>query len=152
MYISIADQTVVFLQAILFGAGVGLYYDLLRAIRRKGSMFSLLTVLLDGVFWLASIIAFTLFVLLVADGEGRSYVLAGLAGGLILYFLTLSPIVLAILGKVLSLLWIVFAWLLRITSIPVHVLRRLAGSRTVQKIIHKFSTKNFKKTLPFFRE
>ena len=38
MYISIADQTVIFLQAILFGAAVGIYYDLLRAVRDRKSV------------------------------------------------------------------------------------------------------------------
>lgn len=99
MYISIADQTVIFLQAILFGAAVGIYYDLLRAVRRR--LNGLLTALLDGIFWLAVIVAFALFVLLIADGEGRSYVLVGLTGGLLLYFLTLSPPVLALLDIVL---------------------------------------------------
>lgn len=150
MYISIADQTVIFLQAILFGAAVGIYYDLLRAVRRR--LNGLLTALLDGIFWLAVIVAFALFVLLIADGEGRFYVLVGFTGGLLLYFLTLSPPVLALLDIVLSALLVLLGWLLKIVSFPVRFLCWLGHTRLVQKIIHKFSVKNFKKTLPFFRE
>lgn len=152
MEISIAAQTVVFLQAILFGAAIGVYYDFLRAVRREGRLGSLLTALLDGVFWLTVIVAFALFVLLVADGSWRSYVLVGCGGGLALYFLTLSPMVLNLLVLVLESIFTVLGWLLRIVLFPVGLLHRIAGSKTVQKIIHKFHFENFKKTLPFFHD
>jgi len=152
MYISIADQTIVFLKAILFGAAIGGYYDVLRAVRREGRLRGFLVALLDGIFWLAVIVAFALFVLLAADGTGRSYVLIGLAGGLMLYFLTLSPVVLRLLAIVLSTVLFLLGWLLRIAAIPARLLRRLSGIPPVKKIIHKFPVKNFKKTLPFFRE
>lgn len=149
MYISIADQTVVFLRSILFGAAIGVYYDLLRSMRREKRLHWLPVALLDGLFWLASIVAFALFVLLAADGDGRSYVLIGLAGGLLLYFLTISPVVLALLHNVLSLLFTVLNWLLRIALIPARLLQRLVRSRAAQKIIQKIHRKNFKKRLPF---
>ena len=152
MYISIADQTIVFLKAILFGAAIGGYYDVLRAVRREGRLRGFLVALLDGIFWLAVIVAFALFVLLAADGTGRSYVLIGLAGGLMLYFLTLSPVVLRLLAIVLSTVLFLLGWLLRIAAIPARLLCRLSSVPLVKKIIHKFPAKNFKKTLPFFRE
>ncbi|RKJ81834.1 hypothetical protein D7X33_03670 [Butyricicoccus sp. 1XD8-22] len=149
MYISIADQTAVFLRSILFGAAVGAYYDFLRAIRREKRLRGLPTALLDGAFWLAAIAAFALFVLIVADGDWRSYVLVGLGGGLVLYFLTLSPTVLALLGAVLSALLSAAGWLVRTVLLPVRLARR--ASQRAQKIIHKFRGKNLKKKLPFLR-
>lgn len=152
MYISIADQTVIFLRSILFGAAVGAYYDLLRAMRREKRLHRLPVALLDGIFWLAAIVAFALFVLLAADGDGRSYVLVGTAGGLVLYFLTLSAAVLFLLRGALSALFTVLDWLLRLASVPAQLLRRLAASQASQKIIHKIRAKNFKKRLPFLRD
>lgn len=152
MYISIADQTIVFLRSILFGAAVGAYYDLLRAMRREKRLHWLPVALLDGVFWLAAIVAFALFVLLAADGDGRSYVLAGLAGGLTLYFLTLSPLVLSLLRTVLSAFFFILDRLLWIASLPALLLRRLAASRAARKLVQKFRGKNFKKRLPFLRD
>ena len=149
MYISIADQTAVFLRSILFGAAVGAYYDFLRVIRREKRLRGLPTALLDGAFWLAAIAAFALFVLIVADGDWRSYVLVGLGGGLVLYFLTLSPTVLALLGAVLSALLTAAGWLVRTVLLPVRLARRACASQRVQKIIHKFRGKNLKKKLPF---
>ncbi len=151
MYISIADQTAVFLRSILFGAAVGAYYDFLRVIRREKRLRGLPTALLDGAFWLAAIAAFALFVLIVADGDWRSYVLVGLGGGLVLYFLTLSPTVLALLGAVLSALLTAAGWLVRTVLLPVRLARRACASQRVQKIIHKFRGKNLKKKLPFLR-
>ncbi len=144
MYISIADQTAVFLRSILFGAAVGAYYDFLRVIRREKRLRGLPTALLDGAFWLAAIAAFALFVLIVADGDWRSYVLVGLGGGLVLYFLTLSPTVLALLGAVLSALLTAAGWLVRTVLLPVRLARRACASQRVQKIIHKFRGKNLK--------
>lgn len=152
MEISIAAQTVVFLQAILLGAAIGVYYDFLRAVRREGRLGSILTALLDGAFWLAVIVAFALFVLLIADGSERSYVLVGCAGGLALYFLTLSPMVLNLLIWVLDAVLAVFGWMLRIILLPMRFLQRVAGSKAARKIVHKFHFENFKKTLPFFRD
>ncbi len=151
MYISIADQTAVFLRSILFGAAVGAYYDFLRVIRREKRLRGLPTALLDGAFWLAAIAAFALFVLIVADGDWRSYVLVGLGGGLVLYFLTLSPTVLALLGAVLSALLTAAGWLVRTVLLPVRLARRACASQRVQKIIHKFRGKNLKKKLHFLR-
>lgn len=151
MYISIADQTAVFLRSILLGAAVGSYYDFLRAIRREKRLRNLPTALLDAVFWLAAIVAFALFVLIAADGDWRSYVLVGLGGGLVLYFLTLSPAVLMLLGMVLSALLTVLGWTVRAVLLPVSLIRRVGASRQVEKIIHKFWGKNLKKKLPFLR-
>ncbi len=152
MYISIADQTVVFLRSILFGAAVGAYYDLLRALRREKRLRLLPVALLDGIFWLTAIVAFALFVLLAADGDGRSYVLIGLAGGAALYFLTLSPAVLSLFRLALSALLAAAGWALRIVSIPITLLRRLCRSKAAKKIIHGIRMKNFKKRLPFLRD
>ena len=150
MGISIAAQTVVFLQAILFGAAAGIYYDLLRAVRREGRPGCLLTALLDGIFWLAVIVAFALFVLIVADGAERSYVLVGCVGGVAIYSLTLSPVVLRLFRLVLRAVLAVARRIVRIALLPVRAMRRIVKGKTVQKIVHKFHNGNLKKTLPFF--
>lgn len=148
MYFSIAEQTIVFLKAILFGAAVGVYYDLLRAVRRQGRLRGLAVAALDGLFWLALIIAFALFVLLAADGNGRSYVLLGLAGGMTLYFLTLSAAVLLAVGFLLGLLARLLGGLRKLAALPFGLLHHLP----VQKYFRKINPKIFKKTLPFFKK
>lgn len=159
LYGSIAAQTVLFGQSVLLGVGCGLYYDLLRAVRRRSR--GRLTALLDGLFWLGVLIAFALFVLICADGSWRSYILLGLGGGLVLYFLTLSrpvlslwegvlAVVLTLLGSMLSVLRAALGTVLTVLrcvlSLPLRRLRRL------RRGFCKIHQKNFKKILPFLRE
>ena len=55
MSFSLAEQTLVFLEAILLGAAGGLMYDLCRAARRAARTGTLGTALADLVFWLAAL-------------------------------------------------------------------------------------------------
>ena len=81
-------QLILFLQSILLGAALGLLYDFLRAIRRRGGGELLLTVL-DGLYAIAS--ACTIFFFVMAgDGELRLFVLLGALGGAILHFCLFS--------------------------------------------------------------
>lgn len=84
--------------ALLLGLIAGLYYDLLKTIRRHGGG----TMLFDLLFWLA--VAITLFIQTMTMGQGRVriFMLVVNAIGALLYFLMLSKPVLEILSKVLD--------------------------------------------------
>ena len=85
------QQVHLLLQSLLFGAGVGLLYDMLRALRRQGNFGWAATAVCDAGFWLALLAALFEFNLLFAAGQSRVFVLAGMAGGMLLYFSLLSP-------------------------------------------------------------
>lgn len=96
MEISIAFQTLVFLKAVLMGVSFGVLYDLLRAVRRSLHAGAAMTAFCDTLFWLGLLGTLFVFVLTAAAGEGRFYVLLGAGLGALLYFIALSPPVLAV--------------------------------------------------------
>ena len=95
------EQLRLFLQSILLGVGLGVVYDLLRAPRRVFGFGWAATAVCDMLFWLVLLAALFEFNLLFAAGQNRYFVLAGAAGGAVLYFRLLSGVVLAVLEGVL---------------------------------------------------
>lgn len=87
MAIQITDQLRGFLLAVLLGAAAGIFYDLLRAVRRR---YPRSTVPLDLLCCLCSGTALFLFTLRQADGRLRGFILLGAVGGGVLFFSTLS--------------------------------------------------------------
>lgn len=97
MEISIAVQTLVFLKSILLGTALSVLYDVLRAARRTARAGVGATAVCDALFWMILLPSLFVFVLMAANGEGRGYILLGMTLGGVLYFLTLSLPLLALL-------------------------------------------------------
>lgn len=110
MYVDVAGQARVFLQSILIGAGLGLVYDVLRAVRRslksRGTAF-----LLDLLFWLGVTGLLFWLALFRENGQVRLYLAAALLLGGGGYLLTLSRQVLPFLLKILELLAKFWGWI-----------------------------------------
>lgn len=81
-------QLMLFLQSILLGVCLGLLYDLLRALRRRGGGPVWLGIL-DGLYAVAAASSLFFFVM-TGDGELRLFVLAGTIGGAVLHFCLFS--------------------------------------------------------------
>lgn len=147
MRFSIAFQTVVFLQAVVLGIGLGVVYDVLRAIRRLTSHAGV-TALCDGIFWMTVLLSGFVFVLTAAQGEGRAYIaLGGLLGGS-LYAVTCSPLV---FGALHALLQCAAKQMREIRAFFVRNVQRLhrAGQARQEKT-KKFLKKIVQKILSFF--
>ena len=95
------EQFRLLLQSLLLGVGIGLLYDILRALRWHFSCGRAATAALDTVFWLLLTAGLFEFGLVFAAGQPRLFVLGGMAGGMVLYFPLLSSAVLAVLDVVL---------------------------------------------------
>ena len=140
------EQLRLFLQSVLLGAGIAVVYDLLRAPRRVFGFGWAATAVCDAFFWLVLLAALFEFNLLFAMGQNRYFVLAGAAGGAILYFQLLSGVVLAVLEGVLhGIVRLVgcLCWLGRT------VRQRWQQSLLVSRI--RFFAKNFAKPSSIFR-
>lgn len=87
MELPVTAQAVQFGLSALLGVGLGLVYDLLRALRRHAKK---LTALLDAVFCLTVLCALLLLALYVGHGQLRVFMIPGVALGATAYFLTLS--------------------------------------------------------------
>ena len=90
-----------FLLAGGLGAALGLFYDLLRAVRRIRPR----TVrILDALFCAALLPSLLLFALYPGRGQFRLFFYPGIFLGAAIYFLTLSPLVLRLLAGVFRIL------------------------------------------------
>lgn len=101
-FFDISDQVMLFLLAVLVGAGLGILFDVFRAMRVvfPPAKKSGLTALSDIIFWL--IYGFTIFVYSVQYGRGqvRFFFFIGSLLGFILYLLTIGNVVLGVIKKV----------------------------------------------------
>ena len=104
-----AEQARVLLQSILLGAGLGLVYDVLRALRRSLG-WRWLAFLLDLLFWLGTIALLFFMALTRETGQLRLYLPAAFLLGGGVYLLTLSRLVLPLLLKILAALGKFWRW------------------------------------------
>ena len=140
------EQLRLLLQSLLLGAGAGLLYDALRALRRQTGCGCAMTAVLDAVFWLVLSAAVFRFGLVFAPGQARFFVLAGAFCGAGLYFTALSGAVLAVFAAVLS----AAARALRAAAAAAQgVQNALRRAGLTEKII--FLTKKFGKSSSLFR-
>lgn len=101
MILSLETQAQLFLLTILMGGALGLIYDCLRVFRRIIPHKRFWIQLEDGIFWVAAVF-FAFGVMLEASrGEIRFFSLLGMIGGMGLYFLTLSHLVIAVSDRVI---------------------------------------------------
>lgn len=97
MEFSIAAQTQTFLYAAVLGFAMGGVYDNARCLRVLGGNRWLITTVLDTGYCLTWLVVLAAFTLIHGDGSLRNYILLGCAGGMTLYFLTVSRIVVGFL-------------------------------------------------------
>ena len=86
----LAQQGLFCLRFALLGLGLGIFYDLLRAIRIRFRLKRRGTGLLDLLFCLVLLAGFLLLQLRGTDGRLRGYLLLGLGSGFFLWRKTLS--------------------------------------------------------------
>lgn len=89
MGVDISQQLTAFLLSWVLGALLGVVFDLLRV---PGSRGGWVRSVLDGLFCLFAGACIVAFMLQPGDGELRVYMLAGIAGGALLYLCLLSPL------------------------------------------------------------
>jgi len=85
--------------ALLLGFAAGLFYDILKTIRRRIDRRGV-TMLFDVLFWLAIALALFAQTMLVGFGAVRIFMLLANIGGATMYFLVLSVPTCFLLGKI----------------------------------------------------
>lgn len=110
MELSITLQLTQACAAILTGAALGIFYDILKTLRLR---IWPITVILDLIFWLVA--AFVLFALGLGPGMGqlRLFMLICVLGGALLYSVSLSPVILAALGAVADFIGVILGYLVK---------------------------------------
>jgi spore cortex biosynthesis protein YabQ len=117
--IYLAQQTVAFLWSLGLGAAIGLFYDMFRISRLAFPTAALATGLEDVLFFAVCAAATFLFLLSNAEGKVRIFLLAGQLLGAVLYFATLSHVVVGFSRKIIAALRALIRVLVRLLILPV---------------------------------
>jgi spore cortex biosynthesis protein YabQ len=122
MILSITDQLIFFAWVLLIGAVAGLIFDFFRILRRTFRHPDALTQVEDVVYWLLATVFIFYFILHRNDGEMRLYAVAGIFGGMGLYFFTLSRLLMAVSCVVMDFLKKVIMTAIGIILAPIKLL------------------------------
>ena len=145
MILSLHAQAKLFLLTILLGGGMGLVYDGLRVFRHALPHKSFWVQLEDGLFWLIAVFLVFGVMLRASSGEIRFFSVFGLFGGMGLYFLTLSRLVLSVSDCIIRLIKYITILFFRIVFTPFWLIF-LPFRKPLQKI-RGFCVKQRKKLL-----
>lgn len=145
MILSLHAQARLFLLTILLGGGMGLVYDGLRVFRHALPHKPFWVQVEDGLFWLAAVFLVFGVMLRASSGEIRFFSIFGLFGGMGLYFLTLSRLVIAVSDRIIWLVKHSVTLLFHIVMTP--ILLMILPFRKPLKKMRGFCAKQRKKLL-----
>ena len=145
MILSLHAQAQLFLLTVLLGGGMGLVYDGLRVFRHGLPHKRFWIQMEDGLFWLTAVFLVFGVMLHASIGEIRFFSIFGLFGGMGLYFLALSPFVMAASDRILRLIKSVIFLFFHIVFTPIRLFF-LPFRKPLQKI-RGFCAKQRKKLL-----
>lgn len=107
----ICEETLVFFRACLLGAALAAVYDLFRILRMLVRWPAILVGVQDVVYFVfATVVTFS-FLMAFHDGQLRVFILAGELAGGVVYFLTISVLLLKLSRVVIRLVKSPFRWL-----------------------------------------
>ena len=138
MILSLESQAQLFLLTIVLGGMLGVMYDCLRVLRRMISHKRLWVQIEDGIYWILAVFFAFGVMLYLNSGEIRFFALLGMLGGMGLYFLCLSPLVMGISDRIIyGVKWVIrlfftilftpFRLLWMLFSPPVYKISRICG-------------------------
>lgn len=120
-----SGQAWLFLSTVVVGMVIGLFYDIFRITRKVAPHSTLAVHFEDAVFWVLATGGMFYFMLHRNYGEIRPFALIGATCGVVLYFATVSRLVLKVSVTVINFVKRVIAAAVRIITLPVRFLFNL---------------------------
>jgi spore cortex biosynthesis protein YabQ len=125
MILSMSRQTALFFSTVCAGAAIGVIYDFFRIFRKTTPHKNAFVQIEDLIFWLAATLLMFYFMLHASFGEIRFFVIIGVSVGMLLYFATLSKLVIKIFVAVVNFMKQVVAAAFKIILLPVTLIIKL---------------------------
>ena len=139
------NQAYLFYIFLLTGILVGILFDIFRILRKSFKHSDFITLLQDIVFVIIMSVLIIYTVFKFNNGEIRSYVIIGLAAGIIIYFTIFSKIFIKVNVTIINFLKVALKFILNIFLFPFKLIFNL-----IKKIVFKpvaFIFINLRKTL-----
>ena len=141
MEVVVAEQTVLFLKACLFGFALGLFYEFFRILRLMVKTGTGTIFLEDLLYWSVCALISFLFILTVNSGQLRIFLLAGIIIGMIVYFFTVGTLVMRASKAIINFIRKVLRVLYKTLILPIIKLMH-AGKRIFNRFTKKVESKN----------
>ena len=119
MGIYLAEQTMLFMQAVLLGAALGLLYDALRITRLAIPTKSVVIFLEDVLYFFFAGVCTFFFLMQTIEGRVRFFIFIGEGLGAVLYFLTLSPLIMKISQTIIKVIAGIIRTIIRWLILPI---------------------------------
>lgn len=148
-FMPVCRQTELFLLSVLLGGGMGVLYDVFRALRAIFPPIgrTVPTAVCDTIFLLLCGLGLFLFSVLCGDGQVRGYYLIGAFLGMVIYLMTAGTVVIGIIRTVFGTVYRVLGGFFRRLSKPFAMLFAMLFKKISTKKDYKFVT-NAKKMFP----
>ena len=148
-----SEQLTIFVSALGFGFLLGIFYDILRALRLSITKSKIAVIIFDIIYFLMFGFLTFLFTLALNKGEVRFYIIAGELIGALFYYFSFGIAVIKITDRFISLLRKFYSFVFRIISAPFRLIKKAFSAffRKTAKIFKKTekkSDKMRKKLLP----
>jgi len=125
MILSMSGQAWLFLGTVAAGFVIGFVYDIFRIARKTARHKPWLVQLEDVLYWTIASVLMFYFMLRQNHGEVRFFAIAGAAIGMVLYFHSLSPLIIKVSVTIINFIQKVILTIVRIILIPIRVLLSL---------------------------
>ena len=132
--IAVNTQTLIFFRSLWLGALLGMMYDLFRIFRIAVPTPNFAAVAEDILFFLLSAFLSFGFILSVNYGQVRFFILLGEGLGFLLYYLTVGPVVMKSVKKIISAAKKVLLFLWKITLGPILRLLLFLGKKLWKRV------------------
>jgi spore cortex biosynthesis protein YabQ len=133
------QQTLLFLSTVAGGAVIGLIYDFFRIFRKTTPHKGIFIQLEDMLFWLTATGLFFYFMLNENYGEIRFFSILGIALGMVLYFATVSVLIVRLSVILINFMKRVVSAAIKIVLLPVKLLITLfmPPLKKLAQFVHK---------------
>ena len=118
MGVYLAEQTTIFLQAIVLGFVYGLLYDVFRITRIAIPTAKWVVFAQDVLYFFICAVGTFFFLLRTMDGQVRFFILLGAILGMTIYFYTLSIIIMGVSAAIIRMIRAVLRWVYRWIFLP----------------------------------
>lgn len=147
IHIGVTEQLATFGFSCLIGAGLGIFYDFFRVLRKAIPHNWAFIGVEDLIFFIAATTYSFNFMVSVLDGRIRFFIIIGELLGWIIYFFTLGVVVMGVSDKIIACVKYIITALIRIFIAPIFSLLRwlLVKLRGIVILL----VKNFKKSTKY---
>ena len=119
MGVYLAEQTMIFFQSLLLGGAFGLLFDAFRITRVAIPSPGWVVFIEDILFFLICAVSTFFFLMRAIDGQLRFFILFGAVLGMVIYFYSLSILVMGLSGAIIRAVKAVMRWVFRWVLFPI---------------------------------